>query len=70
MDYKLNLSSPWEDVKEKMKEINIELTEEDLEYKTGQEEALLKRIAAKIGKSIDDTKGWVESVSATKRISS
>ena len=29
---KLNLQSPWDEVKEKLKEANTDLTDEDLEY--------------------------------------
>lgn len=70
MDYKLNLLSPWEDVKEKIKEIDFNLTDEDLAYKPGEDEALINRIADKTGKSVIDTKGWIESVSFTKGVSS
>ena len=70
MDYKLNLSAPWEDVKQKIKEVNFELTDEDLNYVPGQDEDLLKRVSKKIGKNMEDTKGWIESVSFTKGVSS
>ena len=34
----LNLQKPWEQVKETLKEINLELTDEDLAYQPGQED--------------------------------
>ena len=66
MNSRLNLSSPWEEVKEKLKEHNLELTDEDLEYQEGNEELLLDRLAAKLNKSRNDVKILVESISANK----
>ena len=34
-DIKINLEAPWEVVKERMKESNIDLTDADLEYEPG-----------------------------------
>lgn len=62
-NYQLTLHTPWEEVKEKIKERNIGLTDEDLAYEPGQEEALLERLAAKMGKSKEDVKRFVESIS-------
>ena len=66
MDTQLKLEAPWEEVKEKLKEVNTELTDEDLVYEPGQEEALLERLAKKMNKDVSDVKGWVESVSFNK----
>jgi hypothetical protein len=46
-----------------LQEINIELTDEDLYYERGKEKELLERVSHKLGKNINDTKGWIESVS-------
>ena len=62
----LKLQSPWAEVKEKLKEININLTDEDLAYQEGNEEALIQRLQHKIGKSREDTIGLIESVSSNK----
>ncbi len=70
MDYDLKLSAPWDEVKERIKEAEINITDEDLAYKPGQEEALLKRIADKLGKDVQHAKDWVESVSFTTNIAS
>lgn len=40
----LNITSSWEEVKEKMKEININLTDEDLYYEQGKEDELFERL--------------------------
>ena len=67
-DSKLNLQAPWEEVKEKLKEVNIELTDEDLAYTPGQEEALLKRLSEKLKKDPENIKALIESVSHTRNI--
>jgi uncharacterized protein YjbJ (UPF0337 family) len=67
-DYKLKLEAPWEEVKEKLKEVNHELTDDDLEYSPGNEKQLLDRLAAKMNKNVTDVKAWVESVSSNKGI--
>lgn len=61
-----NLERPWPEVKEKLKEINIELTDEDLQYEPGKEEELLSRLSKKIKSSPDEIRGLIESVSANK----
>jgi hypothetical protein len=62
----LKLEAPWEEVKDMLQEINMNLTDEDLAYKPGRETELLQRVAAKINKSIPEAKAWIESVSHNK----
>lgn len=62
----LQLHAPWSEVKEKLKENNIGLTDEDLHYEPGNEEALLERLQQKMKKSRDEVKGYIESVSVNK----
>lgn len=62
----LNLAAPWHIVKEKMKEINTDLTDEDLEYTAGEEEALLTRLQKKIKGSKENIRGIIESVSGNE----
>jgi hypothetical protein len=64
--YQLKLQKPWERVKEALKEINIDLTDEDLAYQPGQEEQLLERLEKKMKKSKPEIKALIESVSANK----
>ena len=66
MSIHLKLEAPWEEVKEKLKEIHLDLTDEDLEYQPGQEEELLERLSAKMEKDIPAVKAWIESVSFNK----
>jgi uncharacterized protein YjbJ (UPF0337 family) len=62
----LNLQKPWEQVKETLKEINVNLTDDDLAYQPGQEEELLARLEKKLGKNKEEVKGIIESASANK----
>ena len=66
MNNVLQLQVPWEEVKEKLKEINIELTDEDLHYEPGKETVLIERLREKMHKSHEEIKGLIESVSANK----
>lgn len=61
--FTLKLENSWEEVKEKLKEVNPDLSDEDLDYEPGEEKALLEHLAKKMGRSVDHIKGWIESVS-------
>lgn len=65
-EYELKLEAPWEEVKGLLKEINMDLTDEDLRYERGQEQELLERVSLKLGKPVPEVKGWIESVSHNK----
>lgn len=64
--YQLKLQKPWERVKETLKEINMELTDDDLDYQPGQEDQLLERLEKKMKKSKAEIKALIESVSTNK----
>ena len=64
--YDLKLQAPWEEVKERMKENNITLTDEDLVYEPGQEEALFARLEKKMKRSRQQIKDLIESISANE----
>jgi uncharacterized protein YjbJ (UPF0337 family) len=66
MNTQLKLETDWEEVKEKLKEINTDLTDEDLVYQPGHEEDMLTRLAKKLHRTPDEIKGWIESVSFNK----
>jgi len=59
-----NLKSSWEEVKEKMKENDHTLTDDDLDYQTGNEEELIKRLEKVMGKSREQVIAYIESLSA------
>jgi hypothetical protein len=67
-NYQLKLDAPWEEVKEMLKEVNMDLTDEDLELKPGGEKELLERLSRKMNKTVPEVKAWVESVSFNKGI--
>jgi transcriptional/translational regulatory protein YebC/TACO1 len=60
----LRLAAPWDEVREHLKEHNVELTDEDLQYEPGQEEALLERLGNKFNKSREEVKSLIESLSS------
>ena len=60
----LQLHSSWEAVKEKMKENDHTLTDDDLEYTKGKEEDLVKRLEKRTGKSREQVIAYIESISA------
>lgn len=62
-NYELELEAPWDEVKDMLQEINVELTDEDLYYEKGSEKDLLERLSPKMHKSVPEVKGWIESVS-------
>ena len=63
---KLSLGSDWEDVKSKIKETNISITDEDLEYEKGREDQLLERLAKKMKRSTAEVRVFIESISVNK----
>lgn len=69
-EYELKIETPWNELKEMLKEANTDLTDEDLSYKPGKEKELLEHLSRKMGKSIPEVKEWVESVSHNKGLAS
>lgn len=62
----LKLTAPWEEVKERMKDNDITLTDADLEYEPGKEEELLNRLEKVIKKSREQVIAYIESISSNK----
>lgn len=65
-DQSLQLQAPWDEVKEKLKEVNLELTDDDLNYQPGQEDELIRRLSGKLRKDPSAVRALIESVSANK----
>ena len=65
-DIKINLEAPWETVKERIKESNIDLTDADLEYEPGKEDELLSRLERIMNKSRSYIIAYIESISSNK----
>jgi len=63
-NYKLQLTRSWEEVKEDLKENNVYLTDEDLDYQPGEEDQLLERLERKMKKPKAEIKALIESISS------
>jgi len=59
----LHLKDSWENVKEKLKENDHRLTDEDLQYTPGNENMLLERLAKKLNRTTEEIKNLIESIS-------
>ena len=66
MSYQFKLEQPWDVVKEDLKENNINLTDEDLDYRPGQEEQLLERLEKKMHLSKQRIIELIESISSNQ----
>ena len=62
----LKLQAPWEKVKDRMKENDINLTDEDLEYIPGKEEELILRLEKIMNRSHDEIIAYIESISSNE----
>jgi len=62
----LRLKVPWEIVKERMKDNDIRLTDEDLEYIPGEEEELIQRLEKILNRSHDQVIAYIESISSNE----
>ena len=62
----LKLKVPWQTVKERMKENDINLTDEDLEYIPGKEEELILRLEKIMNRSHDEIVAYIESISSNE----
>ena len=62
----LHLKTPWNEVRDRIKENNIELTDEDLDLKPGRENEMLENLETKMHKSKEEIKIWIESLSSNK----
>ena len=60
------LQAPWERVKERLKENDIGLTDEDLEYIPGKEEELIQRLEKIMNRSRDQVIAYIESISSNE----
>jgi len=58
------LLASWEEVKERMKENDTTLTDDDLAYEKGQEEELLERLEKKMNKPRHQIIAYIESISS------
>ena len=64
----LRLAVPWETVKERLKENDINLTDEDLEYIPGKEEELIKRLEKVMKRSRAQVIAYIESIASNENL--
>lgn len=64
--FKLKPGTNWEEVKERIKERNVYLTDDDLRLEPGKEEVLLNSLAVKMGRSPEEVRSYIESISYNK----
>jgi len=67
---RFKLQAPWEEVAEKIKETNIHITDEDLQYVPGQEHELLDRLEKKMSLNRENIIYLIESISGNQGIAS
>jgi hypothetical protein len=63
---KFKLGSSWTETKERLKENNIDLTDDDLKYEPGKENELLERLQKKMKKTKEEINMLIESISHNK----
>jgi uncharacterized protein YjbJ (UPF0337 family) len=68
MEQRVTQKEYWEEIKEKIKETHIELTDEDLEIKEGGVNAFLARVAVKLNKTKEEVSALIESIAASSNI--
>jgi uncharacterized protein YjbJ (UPF0337 family) len=59
---RLELKGKWHEMKGKVKQAHGDLTDDDLDYKEGQEEELYGRLQQKLGKTRDEVIAWLRSL--------
>lgn len=64
--FNLKPGTDWDEVKERIKERNVYLTDEDLRLEPGKEDALLKRLAEKMDRTPEEVRSYIESISHNK----
>ncbi|MDE3249410.1 MAG: CsbD family protein [Bacteroidota bacterium] len=58
--WKLKLNGNWNELKGKIKQQYANLTDDDLLYEEGKDDALLGKIQQKIGKTKEEVIQWIE----------
>jgi hypothetical protein len=48
MGQPMNMESSWEEVKEKIKEINLDITDADLDHEPGREDEMYVKLSQKL----------------------
>ena len=68
MDTEVIQDKSWEDIKEKIKETHLELTDEDLDKTSGDINEFLEKLAVKLHKSKEQVLELIQSIAANSGI--
>jgi uncharacterized protein YjbJ (UPF0337 family) len=68
MEKRVDQSTYWEEIKEKIKETHVELTDADLEIKEGRVNEFLERIALKLNKTKKEVSELIEAIASNSNI--
>jgi uncharacterized protein YjbJ (UPF0337 family) len=61
-------SKQWEEIKDKIKETHLEITDEDLVLNSGREDEFLQKLAFKLKKSKAEIEELIESIAFNSNI--
>ena len=62
---KLKLATSWQDMIEMILEAEPPLSPEDVEFKEGEDEELVRKLSQKLNRNYEQVAGWIESVTYT-----
>ncbi len=68
MDTSLLPDKGWDDIKEKIKETHLELTDDDLNQTSGDLDEFLEKLAVKLNKSKEQVIELIQSIAANSGI--
>jgi uncharacterized protein YjbJ (UPF0337 family) len=68
MENRVNQREYWEEIKEKIKETHIELTDDDLDIQEGRVNEFLERLSLKLNKTKKGVNALIESIAASSNI--
>ena len=61
---KLKLETSWDQMLQKVLEAEPQITAEEIDFRKGEDEELVRKLAQKLNRSYERTIGWVESLSS------
>jgi hypothetical protein len=61
---KLNLETSWTEMISMLLEAEPQLSPSDVEFEKGEDEALVRKLSYRLGRSYEHIIGWIESVSS------
>ncbi len=61
---KLNLETSWTEMIAMLLEAEPQLSPADVEFEEGEDEALVRKLSQRLGRSYEQVIGWIESVSS------